>query len=116
TGRPPFGEGRPEALAYRVVHGEADLDGIDGRLEAVVRAALAREPEARPGIDEILLALSSDGEGTVAASTVIASTWAGPGTSVLTSAAPVVQPLARGAARRRRRPTLLTAATLLVVA
>jgi serine/threonine protein kinase len=32
TGRQPFGEGRPEAVVYRVVHEEPDLDGIDPRL------------------------------------------------------------------------------------
>ena len=35
--RLPFGEGRPEAVVYRVVHEEPDLDGIDPRLARTSR-------------------------------------------------------------------------------
>ena len=28
TGRPPYGTGRPEAVLYRIVHGEPDLEGL----------------------------------------------------------------------------------------
>jgi serine/threonine protein kinase len=55
TGRQPFGEGRPEAVMYRVVHEEPDLAGIDSRLAPLVRAALAKEPERRPSPDSLLV-------------------------------------------------------------
>ena len=29
TGRPPFGEGRPEAILYRIVHEQPDLSGLN---------------------------------------------------------------------------------------
>ena len=32
TGRSPFGEGRPDAVLYRVVHEAPDLEGLDPRL------------------------------------------------------------------------------------
>ena len=33
TGRPPYGTGRPEAVLYRIVHGEPDLsDPVHGRV------------------------------------------------------------------------------------
>ena len=55
TGRQPFGEGRAEAVMYRVVHEEPDLAGIDSRLAPLVRAALAKEPERRPSPDSLLV-------------------------------------------------------------
>jgi len=47
TGRAPFGEGRPEAVLYRIVHETPDLDGLDPRLLPVVHSALDRDPAAR---------------------------------------------------------------------
>ena len=86
TGRLPFGEGRPEAVVYRVVHEEPDLDGIDPRLAPHVRVALAKEPSARPSADDLLVgviktamagepipATSLDG-----ATEVLERTWAQP--------------------------------------
>jgi serine/threonine protein kinase len=58
TGRGPFGEGRPEAILYRIVHEEPDLSGLDARLVPVVRAALARDPESRPSTSDLIGALS----------------------------------------------------------
>jgi serine/threonine protein kinase len=55
TGRAPFGEGRPEAVVYRVVHEEPDLDGIDPRLLPHVRASLVKEPTDRPSADSLLV-------------------------------------------------------------
>jgi serine/threonine protein kinase len=53
TGRAPFGVGRPEALAYRVVHEEPDLDGVPNTLRPVLETALAKSPAARPSLDEL---------------------------------------------------------------
>jgi eukaryotic-like serine/threonine-protein kinase len=48
TGRPPFGTGPVEALLYRVVHAEPDMVGTPDGLLPAVRAALAKDPAARP--------------------------------------------------------------------
>jgi Protein kinase domain len=48
TGIRPFGAGPAEAIAYRVVHEEPDLSGLDPELRNVVAACLAREPSKRP--------------------------------------------------------------------
>lgn len=48
TGIQPFGTGPPEAIAYRVVHGEPDLSGLDPQIRDLVAACLAKEPSERP--------------------------------------------------------------------
>ena len=57
TGRSPFGEGRPDAVLYRVVHELPDLEGLEPRLEPLVRQALEKDPARRPTPDDLLLAL-----------------------------------------------------------
>ena len=57
TGRSPFGEGRPDAVLYRVVHEPPDLAGLELRLEPLVRQALEKEPARRPTPDDLLLGL-----------------------------------------------------------
>jgi serine/threonine protein kinase len=88
TGRQPFGEGRPDAVIYRVVHEEPDLAGIDTRLAPLVRSALAKEPSLRPAADALLVnvvrsaapgALVDSGPSAEAEATdVIERTWAMP--------------------------------------
>ncbi|WP_432116140.1 serine/threonine-protein kinase [Streptomyces sp. S1] len=51
TGRPPFGGGAAEAVSYRAVHEDVDLQGAacdDPELLALVRACVAKDPAARP--------------------------------------------------------------------
>ncbi len=57
TGRHPFGEGRPEAVLYRMVHEEPELTGMDPRLVPLVRSALTKDPSGRPTPDALLLAV-----------------------------------------------------------
>lgn len=57
TGRPPFGSGPVDAVLHRVYRGEADLRGVDPRLQSVLRAALQPRAGQRPGQHEILAAL-----------------------------------------------------------
>ncbi|MFG2298574.1 serine/threonine-protein kinase [Streptomyces sp. NPDC048603] len=52
TGRLPFGTGAPDVVAFRVMSGEADLDGIPDDLRDIVERALAKEPEDRPTAEE----------------------------------------------------------------
>ncbi|WAZ26218.1 bifunctional serine/threonine-protein kinase/ABC transporter substrate-binding protein [Streptomyces cinnabarinus] len=60
TGRPPFGSGAPEALLYRTVHDEPDLDGIDDDSRPLVARCLAKEPEDRPTAGELRTLLAED--------------------------------------------------------
>jgi serine/threonine protein kinase len=61
TGRSPFGDGRMEALVYRLVHAEPDLAAVPPELRGLVAACLAKAPASRPGVDEVLEALA-DGD------------------------------------------------------
>jgi tRNA A-37 threonylcarbamoyl transferase component Bud32 len=51
TGRPPFGSGSFENVFYRIVQGQADVDGIPGPLAQLVSATLSRDPRRRPTAD-----------------------------------------------------------------
>ena len=48
TGRPPFGSGQFEAIFYRIVHGQPELDRMPAPLLPIVLACLARDPSQRP--------------------------------------------------------------------
>jgi hypothetical protein len=54
SGSRPFGVGLPEAIAYRVVHEEPGLGGLDPQIRDVVAACLAKEPSERPTPAKIL--------------------------------------------------------------
>lgn len=53
TGRLPFGTGRAEAVIYRVVHDDPDLQGLDESVRSLVEAALNKDPSRRPTPQEI---------------------------------------------------------------
>jgi hypothetical protein len=57
TGRNPFGEGRPEVVAYRIIHDEPDLTGVPDALVETVRAAMAKDPAGRPDAEQLLARL-----------------------------------------------------------
>lgn len=63
TGRPPFGTGAPDAVAFRVLREEPDLDGFEGPLVDVVRTALDKEAGARPTAPELLTAVAGVNRG-----------------------------------------------------
>jgi predicted Ser/Thr protein kinase len=48
TGQPPYGTGSYEVVFYRILQGNANLDGMYGGLHALVTAALVRDPAQRP--------------------------------------------------------------------
>ncbi|HTX81910.1 MAG TPA: protein kinase [Streptosporangiaceae bacterium] len=63
TGRPPFGTGQFEAIFYRIVHGQPELDCMPAPLLPVVLACLAREPGQRPcasNLAEMVAALNPE--------------------------------------------------------
>ena len=59
TGRHPFGGGPPDAVAYRILHGRPDLDGVPEAMRRLVRDALARDPAARPTAERVVAILAA---------------------------------------------------------
>ncbi|MGW0804102.1 protein kinase domain-containing protein [Nonomuraea sp. NPDC002799] len=57
TGRPPFGTGAPDVLAYRVMSVDPDLSGVPAHVRDLVRGALAKDRAARPTASDLLSAL-----------------------------------------------------------
>ena len=53
TGRPPFGTGQFQAIFYRIVHGQPELDCMPAPLLPIVLAALARDPGQRPTASQL---------------------------------------------------------------
>lgn len=53
TGRLPFGSGAPDAVAFRVLSAEPDLQGMPKALLPLVVQALAKQPDARPTAAEL---------------------------------------------------------------
>ncbi|MBA2326904.1 MAG: serine/threonine protein kinase [Actinobacteria bacterium] len=61
TGRHPFGNGRVDAVLYRVVHEAPDLAGLEPALAPLVSRALDKEPGYRPPPAALLDALTPMG-------------------------------------------------------
>jgi serine/threonine protein kinase len=62
TGEHAFGDGRPDAVMYRVVHDEPNLGGMSGSLREIARSCLQKSPVLRPGVNALrdLLTTQSD--------------------------------------------------------
>jgi serine/threonine protein kinase len=54
TGEGPFGIGTPEALLYRVVHGQPVTNRIPAQLRPMIESCLTKEPQQRPTTGELL--------------------------------------------------------------
>ncbi|MFI5642076.1 serine/threonine-protein kinase [Streptomyces goshikiensis] len=54
TGLPAFGEGTSHGVLYRIVHEQPDLTRLPSQLQKLVARCLAKEPAARPSVDEVL--------------------------------------------------------------
>jgi len=50
TGRAPFGGGSAAAVLYRVVRGQADLEGVPERLRGFISSCMATQPSKRPDL------------------------------------------------------------------
>jgi hypothetical protein len=58
TGRAPFGDDSAATVMFRIFSEPPDLAGVaDGRLRQVVSASLAKAPQDRPGLQEMMVAL-----------------------------------------------------------
>ena len=111
TGRFPFGEGRPDAIIYRVVHEEPDLSGVEPKLLPMVVAALHKNPSTRPAADKLLVevvksAMAGDlppGGSVAMATLVLDRTW-------------VQDPPKRSRAPGKRQIALAAAAAVIIAA
>ncbi|MGA5824011.1 serine/threonine-protein kinase [Kitasatospora sp. NPDC094028] len=54
TGRPAFGGESLPSVLFNVLHGEPDLAGVPVALRPIVRACLAKDPAARPTLQDVL--------------------------------------------------------------
>ena len=63
TGQHPFGQGRPDAMLFRIVHQSPDLSSLPERLRSMVERCLAKEPGDRPSLRDIRESLSLVGSG-----------------------------------------------------
>ncbi|WP_405611874.1 protein kinase domain-containing protein [Streptomyces sp. NBC_01508] len=54
TGSGPFAGGGPHGVAYRVVHEEPDLSHVPARLADIVARCLAKDPQRRPPVPELV--------------------------------------------------------------
>ncbi|AZM92678.1 protein kinase [Streptomyces sp. W1SF4] len=111
TGRPPFGTGPADAVLYRVLNEEPDLDGVPPRLGPLLTSALARSAEQRPAPAELLAELTGGGVPTAelpteTVGTVLAAAWRIPEGAVPPAPVP---------GRRPARTAAVTAGLALVV-
>ncbi|MBO2454134.1 protein kinase [Actinomadura barringtoniae] len=63
TGSPPFGDGMPTAVVYRIVQERPDLKDVPPELAEVVEACLTKDPAGRPEVADVLAACASPGGG-----------------------------------------------------
>jgi eukaryotic-like serine/threonine-protein kinase len=59
TGKEPFGGGSSATRIKRMVHGAPDLNGLPGRVRALVEWCLAKDPSGRPSAVEFLARASA---------------------------------------------------------
>lgn len=57
SGVAPYGTGRPESLAYRIVHAAPDLSAVPDSYKSIVTAAMANDPAHRPTVLQLIEAL-----------------------------------------------------------
>ncbi|MER5469094.1 serine/threonine-protein kinase [Streptomyces sp. NPDC002935] len=106
TGSGPFGSGSSHALSFRIVHEEPELDRLPPLLRTLVADCLAKEPQARPTVAELLERLAVDPESDPGANP--APTGPGwlpdPVTTMLRARTERTPPPASGAAEETARP------------
>ena len=98
TGRQPFGEGRIEALLFRILYEPANIEGVPDELAPLVDAALRKSPADRPTAEELRVALMS---GAALPAARLAPPATGPG-AVSTMTPDGRTPDSRDGSRRRR--------------
>ena len=86
-GTHPFGEGRADALMYRILNTDPDLEGIPAPFIDAVSMCLQRDPDDRPSLDELAGFFGSNGEQQISATSIVGSDTGG--TRIVQSAAVV---------------------------
>jgi serine/threonine protein kinase len=61
TGKHPFGDGRPDAVMYRIIAQAPNLDSIASPLRIAIQRCLERSPEDRPSLEALDSFFSSGG-------------------------------------------------------
>jgi len=108
TGRPPFGDGPFQALAYRIQHTDPQIEDVPPWLRDTVSAALAKDPAQRPTAIELATGTSGRTRqiGTVAATA----------DSARHDPATRIEPTPTKVTRTRQRPWLIIASVLVALA
>jgi serine/threonine protein kinase len=73
TGRTPFGEGPDATVLYRIVHEEPTLTDCPEPILSLVSRCLAKNPETRPSIKQVIETMTSDTESTTTSDTATTS-------------------------------------------
>jgi len=74
TGKNPFGQGKPDALIYRIVNESPDLSDVPEGLAKLVESCLQKDPADRPSIAQIGAYVADiDGGGLGSDQTLVAS-------------------------------------------
>ena len=119
-GAHPYGDGRPEALMYRIDQGAPDLSSVSGPLKPVVEALLRRQVSDRPGLDNVISQLngtSSSNDLLVPAQNVEGQAGAVPPPVDRTTVLPTSSsPEPKATKKPKKRKVLLAFAGLLLVA
>lgn len=119
-GVPPFVRGQPLATVHAVLHDEPRPAERAGPLEPLLADLLAKEPGARPAIDEVRRRLQAVRDADAAAATTrrLRPEPAGavPGGQASREAAPATGPMADAPPWWRRRAAVAVAALLLLAA
>lgn len=72
-GRHPFGEGRADALMYRIANTDPDLEGMSEPFLGAVSMCLQRDPDDRPSLEELAGFFGSNGEQQLSATSIVGS-------------------------------------------
>lgn len=59
TGKHPFGEGRPDAVMYRIMHSEPELGAIAESYRVLIQRCLTKDPDQRITLAEVFRSLQS---------------------------------------------------------
>ncbi|HEY7484191.1 MAG TPA: protein kinase [Streptosporangiaceae bacterium] len=78
NGRHPFGEGPFAIMAARMLQSQPDIGSLPAPLDGLVRAALEKNPRARPTAQSLLLTLIGGQAGDSAVQTSLSRSWSPP--------------------------------------
>ncbi len=90
TGRPPFGSGDSNAVAYRIMNGEPDLRGLPTGMTELVASTLSKDPKARPSATDLSAFLNAreSAQPSPGAIPKLGGGWTGPNATAVGADAP----------------------------